>query len=527
MSGPAELGIAAGVLVDAGLKASVVIGLGWSATRMLRAGSAAQRHAVWTATFATLPLLPLFAVQRGPGISIDAPWVVGLWAVGFVVALLPIVRGLVGLRILRAHATPDPAVRGLIHSDGVAGPLTWGLFRPVILLPSAASGWSESHRLAALAHERAHIARRDWAVHLAVWGVSALFWFHPLVWLARRDLAREAEHAADDAVLALGILPSDYAALLILLARPDTPRAALSIASSVGPRVRAVLGPRSRSARRWPTWTVAVALAALTLPALGTWPHVDHPRRLPHLSAPRTSAMNHPIPLLLALLAGCSLADADEATPIPVRTWDGLTLQELSRVDVRGTVRSIEVILEDVQALSPQQRAEAAESLRVLSVTCPYTRASLQLPIALHRGVVDVDIDHIDGFVQRDWAYLWRGLTAHVAVLDALGVDLPQPTPGDYLYGKGDATMMVDRSTLGAAVDAVEATVPLVGGGVGPGRSDRRADRGGDRAARPAGCATSRATRRPSRTRSRDGATPCAGSSPSSPIPTPGRRSAP
>jgi len=273
MSGPAELAIMAGVLADGGLKATVVLGLAWATTHLLRHRSAAERHAVWASAFLALPLPPLFAAQRGPQIAIDAPWLVGLWAVGFLLTILPMLRGLVGLRRLGAVAEPDPSVPGLRHSDRVQGPLTWGLWAPIILLPTAARDWSPSHRAAALAHERAHITRWDWAVHLAAWGVSALFWFHPLVWLARRELGQEAEHAADDVVLAEGISPSDYATLLVSLARSAPPVGALGIGSSaVGTRVRAVLATRSRTPQRWPAWTVAILLSTIALPALGAWP---------------------------------------------------------------------------------------------------------------------------------------------------------------------------------------------------------------------------------------------------------------
>lgn len=273
MSGPAELSVAAGVLADAGLKATAVLGVGWVTTRILSRGSAAQRHAVWAATFAALPLLPGFALQRGPAVAIDSPWIVAVWAIGVLLASWPLVRGLVGLELLRYRATPDPTEAGVLQSEAVTGPLTWGLLRPVIVLPTGAQAWPASHRAAALAHERAHIARRDWIVHLCVWSVSALFWFHPLVWWARRELAREAEHAADDATLAQGIRPSDYANLLVSLAGAASPRGALGVGSSlVGSRVRAVLDDRSRSARRWPAWLLVGALGLYGLPSLGAWP---------------------------------------------------------------------------------------------------------------------------------------------------------------------------------------------------------------------------------------------------------------
>ncbi len=110
-------------------------------------------------------------------------------------------------------------------------------------------------------------------MHLVGWGLTALFWFHPLAWLAGRELAREAEHAADDAVLAQGIQPSDCATVLVSQARLDAPRAALGAGSSmVAARVHAVLGTRSRRPRRWVAWMAAMPVASVTVPALGAWP---------------------------------------------------------------------------------------------------------------------------------------------------------------------------------------------------------------------------------------------------------------
>jgi beta-lactamase regulating signal transducer with metallopeptidase domain len=152
-------------------------------------------------------------------------------------------------------------------------PVTWGLWRPVILMPAASSAWSCTERDAALAHERAHVARRDWAVHLAVWAVCAVFWFHPLVWWARRALIREAEHAADDAALATGVRPSEYAALLLSFSPPGRANAGLGVGGSLlGLRVAAVLDDRSRSPRRWPAWAAAAGLCAVALPGLGAAP---------------------------------------------------------------------------------------------------------------------------------------------------------------------------------------------------------------------------------------------------------------
>jgi beta-lactamase regulating signal transducer with metallopeptidase domain len=272
VSGPAELAIAAGIVVDAGLKATGLVALGWLGTAWPPGRSAAQRHAVWAAVFAVMPLLPLASWARGPERALDAPWVVGAWALGFIAASAPIAVGLWRLGRLRADAVPDGTLPGVWHSDAVRSPISWGVWRSVVVLPGAAVDWSDADRAAALAHERAHLARHDWLVHVATWGVCAVFWFNPLVWWARRALAQEAEHAADDAALAAGARPSDYATLLLSLAHPGPRSAALGVASSpVGDRVRAVLDARPRSRRRGPTAAVALALSLSMSTALGAW----------------------------------------------------------------------------------------------------------------------------------------------------------------------------------------------------------------------------------------------------------------
>lgn len=269
MSGPAELSVCAGVLLDAGLKATVVLGVGALASVALRHRSAAVRHAVWTVSLGVLPILPVIAYGRGPEIAVDRPWLLAIWALGAALAALPLVRGLSGLASLGRGA--GPGVR-IVRSEAVESPLTWGWWHPIVLLPAAADGWDPALREAALAHELAHVHRRDWLVHVLAHGVCALFWFHPLAWYARRQLALEAEHAADDAVLAMGIAPSAYASLLVQLATRRTPAAALGAGSHVGLRVRAILADRDRSPRRWLAAAVIAAFALASVPALAAFP---------------------------------------------------------------------------------------------------------------------------------------------------------------------------------------------------------------------------------------------------------------
>ena len=178
---------------------------------------------------------------------------------------------------------------------------------------------------------------------------------------------------------------------------------------------------------------------------------------------------------LLALVSCASVEPVAEAAPMlaakedpiqdhptPVVTWDGLTIEELPHVDVRGTARSTQVILDIVRSQPADQRQAAADSLKVLQVTCPYNRASVQLPIALHLTVQKTEAGHLDPLIQKDWEYLQQGLADHVAILDALGADLPAITEEDYLYGKLFPDGPMTRAELEAKADPVGATMPLL-----------------------------------------------------------------
>jgi beta-lactamase regulating signal transducer with metallopeptidase domain len=94
-------------------------------------------------------------------------------------------------------------------------PMTWGAFRPVIVLPAAAIRWSDEQLRIVLLHELGHVRANDWAFNLAARFACALYWFHPGVWWAARSLRDDCEIACDDSVIAAGIRRSDYAELLV------------------------------------------------------------------------------------------------------------------------------------------------------------------------------------------------------------------------------------------------------------------------------------------------------------------------
>jgi hypothetical protein len=110
----------------------------------------------------------------------------------------------------------------LLTSNDLASPISWGLIRPVILLNSRAVEASAEAE-AIIAHELAHVARMDWIKLLLARVATALFWFNPLVWVLAREAHQLREEAADDSVLAADIVDTDYAQLLVGVARHECP----------------------------------------------------------------------------------------------------------------------------------------------------------------------------------------------------------------------------------------------------------------------------------------------------------------
>jgi beta-lactamase regulating signal transducer with metallopeptidase domain len=107
----------------------------------------------------------------------------------------------------------------LAVSNELGTPITWRAAHPAILLPPNAEHWSADRRRVVLLHEVAHISRLDYLSQALGAVVCALYWLHPLAWLAARRMRAESERAADDRVIAAGTLPTDYATHLLNVAR--------------------------------------------------------------------------------------------------------------------------------------------------------------------------------------------------------------------------------------------------------------------------------------------------------------------
>ena len=215
-----------------------------------------------------------------------------IWIAGVAVSLATLLFGVAWLLWLSSRSTPagrrwlTAEARFAVRS-GLPAPVrirvtrhpallvTWGVINPVILLPADADSWPAERVSLVLAHEMAHLARRDWLTQLAAEIVRAIHWFNPLFWMACARLRQESEHAyrrhrarsrvCPDVVC---LAPRRSRARLQHHGRTWLPAPSIARPSTLERRVRAMLNPHTNRrpqsiARRL---AVAMLLAALALP---------------------------------------------------------------------------------------------------------------------------------------------------------------------------------------------------------------------------------------------------------------------
>ncbi len=272
---------AAGLLVWS-WQATVLLLCVWVGLKICRAKASALRHQVWLFGLIAVAALPLCAklAQRFPALQtsgatlryapvmsyvIEAPRVVieaeplataqalpaakpaiptakisivrplmfTIWLLGALVMTARLLMSCIRLRRIREGAPPvrpadlvysenEALMTGKISlrlSPDVRSPLLTGVFRPAILLPADIVAWTTpAERAAIIQHELAHVARRDPLVNLFQTALQVIFFFHPLVRYACRQMSLEREMACDDRVVSLGASAATYAESILKVA---------------------------------------------------------------------------------------------------------------------------------------------------------------------------------------------------------------------------------------------------------------------------------------------------------------------
>lgn len=102
-------------------------------------------------------------------------------------------------RWLKDHSAKPPI--SIRQSDRISAPLTYGFFRPVILMPKK-TDWTDINKLQyILTHEYVHICRRDTITKLITIFALCVHWFNPMVWVMYILINRDIELACDESVV--------------------------------------------------------------------------------------------------------------------------------------------------------------------------------------------------------------------------------------------------------------------------------------------------------------------------------------
>jgi beta-lactamase regulating signal transducer with metallopeptidase domain len=247
----------------------------------LLTASAGPAHNVFNPSGLTLPVLPASALRL-----ID-----GLWLLGVLTLSLRSLGGWWLIRRLRASATVEASARVLASfrrisaalgirrpvllrvSSAIAGPVTVGALRALVLLPlSAATSLGPDELEVVLAHELAHVRRADFFWNLVQTLVETLFFFHPAVWWLGSRIRHERELCCDDMALTVCPNPVVYANALFELEQQRSRQLNLAMAldghqpaRTLRMRIARILGePQAAATNRGP-FSLAAAAAALVV----------------------------------------------------------------------------------------------------------------------------------------------------------------------------------------------------------------------------------------------------------------------
>ena len=186
-----------------------------------------------------------------------------LWLAGMAALL---VHALVSAGKLKKKLATAILLRDNIYeSEFVDSPFVFGVVKPNIYLPMHMDEGTAAH---VIAHERAHLARRDHWWKVLGYLVLALHWFNPLVWVAYILFCRDIELACDEKVVKGldGAARADYSQALLSCAAPKRAVAACPLAFGEGnikTRVKSALHYKKPA-----FWVAAVAVLAVVIVAV-------------------------------------------------------------------------------------------------------------------------------------------------------------------------------------------------------------------------------------------------------------------
>lgn len=358
----------------------------------------------------------------------------------------------------------DEAPR-LLQSDTMKMPFACGVLRPTIILPAEAEQWTLDRRRAVLLHELAHVRRRDLLGHTLGRLACAVYWFHPLVWTAAKQLRNESERACDDLALSCGTRATDYAEHLLDIVtsvRGDaTPLVALAMArrKEFEGRMLAILDPELRRSAPGKKQSAALAgtfvLISLTVAAAAPVRRAAPPDALPTtaLVTQSSDTTGRPLPPAVRMRVEKAYPDSGEPGVIDVVLGKSVSTRTAMITSKSTSTHTVASMTHADARSSSSSAAEASAEGRAE----PRPNAT---PDPLASAMVSVRTSSEIALAELAKAGIHVGLNAASSVLSGLGQSL-DPRGGRSEKGSKGSKSSDDRPALLAKVLRTDSSASL------------------------------------------------------------------
>jgi len=233
--------------VNWALQVAVLSGFGYLAATLFRMQSARMRLRWYQLVLGTILILPaMIPVNRNivivnggdsNGVTVvtgaaravaeplsGAAIVLGLLGLGVMLRLIWLAAGFIRLSHHRRSSWPlDPPSSWFPEADirvspTVTGPVTFGVLKPIILLPLSFRELGAAQQDAVICHEIMHVRQKDWLWMLAEELVRSVLWFHPCIWWLTAEIRLAREQAVDATVVELTRTRDEYVDALLTFA---------------------------------------------------------------------------------------------------------------------------------------------------------------------------------------------------------------------------------------------------------------------------------------------------------------------
>ncbi len=348
----------------------------------------AEPFTLWAqaAAVSTGSAAPMFPLSHVLAIGLVSVWATGAVAIlaarwrrwqhirSIVSRSVPLTTGreVEAARRVAARRIPARVSLPVRQIADASAPALFGIRRAVLLWPAGLSTRLRDHEIeAVMAHEIAHLRRRDNLAALAHTVVEAVFWFHPVVWWMSGRLVHERECACDQEALDAGVTSDTYADTLMTVCRfglalpLPQPIAASALGSSLGQRVEAIMTYRPISLARPRGLAAALALGMILGPLA--------------VGAGRAQARDAGLP-----------ADPVPSPPIPPLTTAAPALAERTNHETTAPASSSASRTDSSRdALRPQQTSRRSGIRAIRQVQPTYTPEALRAGI---EGSVELEV---------------------------------------------------------------------------------------------------------------------------------------